>query len=178
MQKFTGRCKLEQATGYFYFQKGGRVQRLLHRLKYQNQPEVGLWLGEMIATELIQSEFLSPIDMVVPVPLHPRKLALRGYNQSAKLAEGLTRVSPLILSLENLVRAEFSDTQTRKGRYDRWLNVATKFVVQRPQEFRFRHVLLVDDVVTTGATIEACYAALAAVEGVQVSLLCAAVAEY
>lgn len=175
-QVFMGRCNFEAATAYFYFQKGGRVQRLLHQLKYRNMPEIGLLLGEMIGEELGQHPFLQKVDIALPVPLHPRKQLLRGYNQSAQIAEGLLKTTPLVLSKGNLVRVAHSQTQTRKGRFDRWRNVEQIFAVERPQEFRFRHVLLIDDVVTTGATIEACYQQLRKIEGIEISLLAVAMA--
>ena len=174
---FIGRCQFAAATAFFHFQKGGSIQQLMHRFKYQNQPEIGRFLGRMAGKDLKDHFLGREPEVIVPVPLHPDKLAKRGYNQAEVIARGLAEVLPLEVSTGNLIRGSFSETQTRKGRFDRWRNVEKIFTVRRPQEFRFRHILLVDDVVTTGATIEACYTQLAGIDEVQLSLFTLAVAE-
>lgn len=175
-QFFIGRCRFEKAASFLFFEKGGSIQNILHALKYQGRQEAGSRLGEIAATALNNSPFLTDIDVIVPVPLHPKKLAKRGYNQSFVLAEPISNICEIELSTDNLVRSSFSETQTRKSRFARWLNVKDIFEIKDPGFFENKHLLLVDDVVTTGSTVEACATKFAAIEGCKVSLFTAAIA--
>lgn len=172
-QIFWGRIPVEYATAYFYFQKGGRVQKLLHKLKYKDQKEIGVELGRMIGRDLVQSSF-NQVDVIVPVPLHKSKKRKRGYNQSECLAEGLSMSMMKPLDTTSLFRAIANPTQTRKHRYERWTNVESIFKLRYPEAIANKHILLVDDVITTGATLEACASALLEAEGVKVSIVTAA----
>lgn len=167
---FWGRVRLESAVSFLFFHKGGNVQELLHQLKYQGRKEIGRYLGRLYALELSDSRLLSQVDLIIPVPLHPRKLRKRGYNQSQCFAEGLAGITGIPVMANILVRKAHSSTQTKKSRYERWENVEDIFGVVKPELIRGRHVLLVDDVITTGATIEACAVKLLAVDGVKVSV--------
>src|SRR5690606_13451945 len=159
-----------------HFVPGGRVQHILHRLKYKGDRRVGLLLGRLMAEDILASGRFCTVDAILPVPLHPRKERRRGYNQSAVLAQGMREVWHVPVWTDVLVREVRTATQTRRGRLERWRNVRTAFATPRPDVLRDRHVLLVDDVVTTGATLEACAAVLAEVPGTRVSVDTAAYA--
>lgn len=168
---FWGRVKLEAAASFCYFTKGSNIQRLLHKLKYEGDREIGLYLGETYGRELKASILYDEIDLIIPVPLHPRKQRKRGYNQSEAIGQGLSRTLQAALETNVLFRKTNTSTQTRKTRYKRWENVENVFEVRRPDLIRDKSVLLVDDVITTGATLEACAAALLTEQGVRVSVV-------
>ncbi len=164
------------AASLLDFQKGGAVQRIIHRLKYRKQPEIasvlGLWLGEKLKqSNLIQS------DWVIPVPLHRRKLKKRGYNQVSGFARALAAQLGLSLHEDVLLRVYDNETQTKKSRFTRWLNVRETFTVFDDTALAGKKVLLVDDVITTGATLRACAQALLRTQGVQISIAVMAVAQ-
>lgn len=153
---FWGRVKLEAATSFLYFRKGGMVQNLMHQFKYQGEREIGTHLGKLFAMELGKITFFDAADMIIPVPLHPGKEKKRGYNQSFMIAKGLGEVMDVPVKENYLIRNRFSETQTKKARYNRWENVKEIFTLNHADEVSDSRVILVDDVVTTGATIEAC----------------------
>ena len=169
-EMFWGRVKLFQAVAWFYFRKGSIYQDALHKLKYNDRPDIGFSLGKQYGYELYQSrEFINP-DILVPVPLNPKKLRKRGYNQSEAIAKGLSVGLRIPLINNVLHRPIATSTQTRKSRYERYLNVTGKFKINNPAILENRHVLLIDDVITTGATLEACAEELLACPGVSVSV--------
>lgn len=174
---FSGRCFLEKATSYLRFVKGGVVQSLMHQFKYKGHTEVGVMLANLASSELRKTDFFRDVDLIIPVPLHPDKLAKRGYNQSEVVAKTISENTHISLSTENLVRQYFNETQTRKSRFARWLNVKTVFAVKDEAALKNKHILLVDDVVTTGSTIEGCVTKLEHIEGVRVSLFTLAIAQ-
>lgn len=151
-----GRVPLESAAAYLYFKKSGVAQVLMHELKYRGNKEMGIFLGELYGYELNTSRLFETIDCIVPVPLHKKKLKKRGYNQSEMIAIGLSRTFGKAVIAGNLYRKVHSSTQTRKTKYERWLNVDKIFGLRSPSDFENKHILLVDDVITTGATLEAC----------------------
>ncbi|MBM3401575.1 MAG: ComF family protein [Bacteroidetes bacterium] len=151
-----GRFPFEQAIAFVYFQKGNKVQNLMHQLKYNKKPEVGIKLGELYARQLMRTEAWQKADLIIPVPLHPKRLKKRGYNQSEQIAKGLASVLKLPVSTQQLVRRENIESQTKKSRFTRYENLTEAFSVKDPSELIDKHVLLVDDVMTTGATMEAC----------------------
>lgn len=153
---FWGRVPIENACAYFFFAKGSKYRPLLHKLKYQGASEIGVTLGKHFGLALKNSPPYSDIDYIVPVPLHRKKLRTRGYNQAQVIAEGICQAMDAKLSTNHLLRAEFTETQTRKTREERVQNVANAFRVLKADEFAGKHIMLVDDVVTTGATLEAC----------------------
>lgn len=166
-----GRVPVEQACAYFYFAKGSRYQRLLHMLKYYGRRDVGVFLGQRFGQELRNSALYADVEAVVPVPLHPRKQHQRGYNQSQAIAEGLAQRTGWRVVADVLHRHRFTQTQTKKNREERLENVANAFGVGKAEHLAGRHVLLVDDVITTGATTEHCVQALVdACHGIRVSV--------
>ena len=152
---FWGRINLEMASAYYHFSKGSKVQQLLHQLKYKGNQKVGEKIGELYAFELKSQEIYKNIDFIVPVPLHKKKLKKRGYNQSESFAKGLSKVLKAPINNSELFRKVDSKTQTKKTRYKRWENVGDIFGVKEQNTLKNKTILLVDDVVTTGATIEA-----------------------
>ncbi|HRY31451.1 MAG TPA: ComF family protein [Bacteroidales bacterium] len=168
---FWGRARLEEAAACYYYLRGNRVQRLIHNLKYRGEEELGAFLGEKYGKEIAESGAFAGIDLIIPVPLHPAKLKKRGYNQSEAIARGLGRAMGRETVPDLLYRCRATETQTRKTRYNRWENVNNLFDVKDVESFRGKHLLLVDDVVTTGATAEACVHALEKSGDVRVSLL-------
>ena len=158
-QIFWGRATIEHATAGYFFRKGNNIQKLVHQVKYRGQKEMGTVLGREMGRTLRKSSF-ADIDIIAPVPLHPQKLRKRGYNQSEWIARGVAEMLDKPIDVETLVRHFFTITQTRKKRFDRWENVESGFGLVRPEAFAGRHVLLIDDVITTGATLEACIHAI------------------
>jgi ComF family protein len=166
---FWGRVPVEHATAYFYFQKGGRVQKLMHNLKYRGEKEIGFELGKMMGNDLASSLF-NQVDIIIPVPLHKSKKQKRGYNQSELIAKGIADSMGKPVHTNILSRNIANSTQTRKHRYDRWTNVEGTFTLKNRDMLVGKHILLVDDIITTGATLEACASALLQVENSKVSI--------
>lgn len=173
---FWGRVRLEAAASLYTFESGSKVQKLIHALKYENRPEIGDMLGVYYGLQLRNSNPYSSARLIVPVPLHPLKEHRRGYNQAARFARGLAESMGIRAGIRVLERINFTETQTRKNRQQRWENVRSVFRVKDVQRIRDNRILLVDDVVTTGSTIEACARELleAGARGVMVaSIACA-----
>ncbi|MCG9879331.1 MAG: ComF family protein [Bacteroidia bacterium] len=151
-----GRIPFERAFSFLYFNQKGVTQRLLHELKYRGNEELAVYLGEIYAARIKQTAQNHGIDAIVAVPLHASRLKKRGYNQSFAFAEGIAKG----LEIENLSsaveRRKATDTQTKKSRAERWKNVSSIFCVTQAEVLQQKHILLVDDVITTGATIESC----------------------
>jgi ComF family protein len=175
-QFFWGRVPFVRASAFLYFVKKGNIQHLIHRLKYKGKEEIGIYLGKLYGKELIQSEDFRSIDFIVPVPLHLSKLKLRGYNQSELFANGLSESMNVPVNTTILIRQKASETQTRKSRFKRWENVKEIFTIENGEIFENKHLLLVDDVITTGATLESCAGILLKIPGVKVSVASIAVA--
>lgn len=175
-QLFVGKTPIERATGYFYYERTGRYASILHSLKYRNDPYLGEWLAGRFATEIAPSGFFDTIDAVVAVPLHYSKLAQRGYNQSECIARGIARTIgvPVVKALKAV---KSHSTQTDKGAEERYFNVQGVYVAKHVDRIDGKHVLLVDDVVTTGATLLTCALALRkAAPRVKISIATLAVA--
>jgi ComF family protein len=169
-QLFWGRCLVERAAAFSYYSRGSRIRKLIHQLKYKGIKEIGSELGRIYAVSLKSSGFISGIDVIIPVPLHPSKQRSRGFNQSECISAGIAEVTGLPVDTLSLVRTAFSDTQTHRSRYDRWTNVESIFQVTYPEAIAGKHILLVDDVITTGSTIESCVNELLKTDGVKVSV--------
>lgn len=155
-QLFWGRVKIKHATSFFSYKKGSNYQQLIHFTKYKGLKDLGFETGKKFGFALAESESYSSIDLVVPVPLHPKKQKQRGYNQSEYIAQGIAHTLNKPVLSDNLFRQTYTSTQTRKNRFERWQNVDGIFGIKTPDEFLGKHILLIDDVVTTGSTLEAC----------------------
>lgn len=176
-QLFWGKIPLERATAFFYYRKGSNYRQILHRLKYRGEKEIGEVMGRCMATELLPYDFFSDIDVIIPVPLHPKKQRARGYNQSEWIARGISGISGISVDTTSVSREKNTATQTRKTVFERWENVNQTFTLHLPERFAHKHLLIIDDVLTTGATTVACASAFEGVEGVRISVLTLAVAE-
>ena len=174
---FWGKIPLERATSYFFYRRGGDTRRILHSLKYGGQKEIGEIMGRHLAVELLSSGFFEGIDMLVPVPLHKKKEKLRGYNQSEWIARGVSVITLIPVFTSGMVREKNTETQTHKSALERWENVDGIFRVTIPEYFSGKHILIIDDVLTTGATTVACASAFDKVEDIRISILTLAVAE-
>lgn len=157
-KRFWGKVPLQHAFAYYRFSKHSRIQRLLHQLKYRNQPEIGELLGYWYGLQLARDGFTEHFDMIIPVPLHPAKQRKRGYNQADYIAAGISKglgVPALPTALTRLVNTQ---TQTRKHRFERYENVKGVFATHNANLLRGQRILIVDDVITTGSTLETCAA--------------------
>ncbi len=174
---FWGRANIRHAASFYYFDKGGLVRNLIHNLKYGNKPEIGLRLGQLYGKTLRTSSFFQEIEVIIPVPLHPKKQKMRGYNQSIQFAKGISKTMQVPWS-EVLSRTVMTETQTQKARIERFKNVEHAFKVITPDMAKGKHVLLVDDVLTTGATLEACAHKLLELSNTKVSVATIAYAQH
>lgn len=171
---FLGRVKINNATAFFTFNKGSRYQKLIHKLKYNRQAEIGIELGRHFGNTLMNSKDYRTVDAIIPVPLHPKKKKARTYNQSEMIAKGMAESMNSKLIADVLIRSVHSESQTQKDKIERWLNVKNVFAVKSTDSLKNKHILLVDDVVTTGATLESCAQKLLQADGIKVSIACLA----
>lgn len=167
---FHGRVKVENATALLLFQKKGAVQKLIHNLKYKGQQKIGNFLGKWMGEELINSDGYSEIDAVIPVPLHPRKLRSRGFNQVEDFGKEIASALQVPYLDNVLLKKSFSGSQTIKSRLARWGNIEESFVLANPGLIHKKHLLLVDDLITTGSTLEACATVLKEAGDVKISV--------
>lgn len=171
---FSGRLQIDNATAVYYYSQSSGLQQLIHQFKYKQRKDIATWLGKQSGYLLRESSWIAGMDVIVPVPLFPRKERQRGYNQAALLANGIAAVVNRPVLLQGLVRQRYTGTQTKKGRISRWENVKDVFKAD-PALLSGKQVLLVDDVITTGATTEAAGQALRQA-GARVSICCLAYA--
>jgi ComF family protein len=155
-QVFWGRVKLEAAASLYFYRKGGKVQHMIHQLKYKGYKEIGSFLGELYGSELSSADVFKETNLIIPIPLHRKKLSKRGFNQSEIFANGLGKSMHAEVDTSSVVRTVATSTQTRKSRYKRWENVNEIFTLKNPEKLAGKHILVADDVITTGATMEAC----------------------
>ncbi len=163
--------QFQQSISYLKFEQNGKIQNILHALKYQGIKELGVVLGELSAQDIRNSNFFDSIDLIMPVPIHSKKKRKRGYNQSEYIAKGISSIPGIPSDSKCLIKLHNTKSQTKKSRYDRFKNVSGSFQLQNSQQLIGKHLLLVDDVITTGATIEACSKVFSELEEVQLSLL-------
>lgn len=169
-KQFWGKTRIFSATALYYFNKGERVQHLIHRLKYRSEKEVGALAGRILGQDLKDSDRFSSVDAIVPVPLHASKLRIRGFNQSDFLAAGLSEAMKTNFYPDFLIRQKATSTQTRKSRFARFENVDKVFKLNPDYPVLPYHFLLVDDVITTGSTLSACADTLLEIPGSKVSI--------
>lgn len=168
-QTFWGQVDFHAVTAEYFFSKTGKVQHLLHQLKYQGNKDAGYFLGQQLGESIRNAEPFQGIDYLVPIPLHPKKEHLRGYNQSSVIAQGVEEKTGIPINKGVLIRKVYTSTQTRKSREERWDNVKEIFDVIDAEVFVSKHVLLIDDVLTTGATLMAAGSTLLKVPDIIVS---------
>ncbi len=170
---FWGRCRIEKAAAFSYYTKGSRVRKIIHAIKYDGVKELGEEMGKIYGEALMENGFFNDIDVLVPVPLHPVRQRKRGFNQSELICNGISKVAAIPVNTSVLKRVSFSGTQTKRSRYDRWLNVEGIFRINDTESLCFigKHILLVDDVITTGSTIESCVEELSKIDDIRVSVI-------
>jgi ComF family protein len=174
--RFLEKIPLEKACSYLYYNKGGAGQKVVAEIKYRDNLALGEWMGRYLADDIQSSGFFEGIDYLIPVPLHSRKLKKRGFNQAEVIARGISSVTHIPVETENLFRKIPNVTQTRKGIYDRWRNTKDIFELKNPELFNTKHILIVDDVLTSGSTLEATAQCVLKSSGAKVSILTLAIA--
>ena len=173
---FRGRISIEAASSQFYFSKGHLVQYLIHQLKYKGSKEAGEYMGSVMGKALLQSGRFTNIDYLVPLPLFADKEFKRGYNQAEVICDGMSTAMQVPVHVKNVIRQRYTDTQTKKHRAERWENVDGSFKILYPEKLQGKNILLVDDVITTGATLEACAQLLSTIPSTKIYLATLAVA--
>ncbi len=168
---FYGRVDLQLASSYYLFKKQGSVQKILHSIKYKSNKEVAQLIGYWYGKELLENDLAKSITTIIPVPLHTKKLKQRGFNQSEEFARGIAKGLDVELNTTLLFRKDYTETQTKKNKYERWENVENVFDINHQADLSNQHILIVDDVITTGATIEACCLPLKSIENIKLSVL-------
>jgi len=174
LNRLAPRIRLKHGMACYKFTKNGRVQHLLHALKYKGYAEIGITLGKIYADKIRDAGIHNEFEIIIPVPLHSSRQRKRGYNQSAKFAEGLSK-GLMVPYSDNIMTRKFkTETQTRKSKLSRWENMSDVFTVSRPEEVTNKHILLVDDVITTGSTLEVCAMELIKAGSRELSIACIA----
>lgn len=167
---FWGRAEIHAASAHLYFTKNSAVQQSLHRFKYKGRKEIGLYFGKCIGHALKNSGRFQTCQLILPLPLFASREKKRGYNQATILSEGISSVMHIPVITDALARVKGTATQTHKNRIQRWQNMANKFMIKRKEQLTGNHILLIDDVITTGSTLEACAQTLNRLEGVTLSI--------
>lgn len=176
-QAFWGRCHVERAAAFSVYNRGSRIRKLIFALKYDGRKEIGRIFGELYGSMLMEAGFMNGIDIIVPVPLSAERQRKRGFNQSECFAQGLSATSRVPVRNDILLRTGRSESQTRRGRYERWENVEGLFTVRKPSVITGKHILVADDVITTGSTMEACVNSLHEAGGERISVVALAAAQ-
>ena len=160
-QLLSGRFPFEQIASFAPFVKDGTIQKIIHELKYRNNPEIGIFIGRLCGSSIQKSSFINSIDFLVPVPLHINREKKRGYNQSLKIAEGISLETKIPVLSNNLIRVTDNTSQTKQSKFERWSNAEGIFDIIDYNLFEEKHILLIDDIITTGSTLESCVKTLA-----------------
>jgi ComF family protein len=171
---FWGRTEIEAATAHMYFTNGSAVQHSLHLLKYKGRKEIGIFFGRSMGRFLKQSLRFQNCEIIIPLPLFADREKKRGYNQAMMIATGISQQLKIPVVADAIIRIKKTETQTHKSRIERWENMESTFKIRDPRQIREKHILLVDDVVTTGASLEACSRILLGVPGLRISIACLA----
>lgn len=167
---FAGRFPFERIGSFAYFVKGGSIQKIIHEIKYKNNPQLAIYVGEICGKEIAKSQFFGEVDYIVPIPLHSKRLRKRGYNQALMIAKGISNKTSLVVNEDNLIRIMNNPSQTQNSRLERWKNTEGIFDISNKDLFEGKHILLVDDVITTGSTIEVCAKLLLSCPACKVSI--------
>ncbi len=169
-KSLSGRVPFVHASAIYYFTKQSILQSIIFQLKYKQQSNLGIELGKLMGKKLSQSKLYEDVDVLIPLPLHPKKLRQRGYNQTQVLCEGIQTVWDKPIINNAVIRQQNTKTQTKKGRINRWENMEGVFTIDNEQLIIDKHILLVDDVMTTGASIEAFYQAIEHISNIKISV--------
>lgn len=176
LKTFYGRAKIEHATALLRFEKKGITQHLIHNLKYKGYEDIGVFLGKWLGEELKDLNAYQTIDMVIPVPLHKKKLRKRGFNQVAKFGQEIAKQLNADYCDDVLIKITNTASQVNKNRFSRWINNEELFAIQNKEKIANKHILLVDDIITSGATMEACVSILNKAPNVKISMVAMAIA--
>ena len=175
---FIGLVPFKKASSYFFYTKHSAFTNIIHSLKYEGKQEIGRYFGELFGHELKQSGFCEDIDYIIPVPLHKKRHQERGFNQSLCIAQGLSKATGIMINNKAIERIVYTKTQTKKSKQERFGNVDHIFRLSENHKLDNKHILLLDDVITTGATIESLAQALETVEGISISIASLAIAKH
>ena len=170
-QLFWGKVQFCKIASYLYFYKRGITQKIIHSLKYKGEKRLGATMGKLMSNEMINSAFFEGIDLILPIPLHDNKLKKRGYNQSEWIAKGISDVTGIPICADVLYRTIETSSQTNQSVYDRWMNTRNTFGIKDISQLKDKHILLVDDVLTTGATLVACIETIEKQTSCKISIL-------
>jgi ComF family protein len=176
-KKLWGRVRVEKVASYLYFASGSHVQQIMHSIKYRNRPSAAQFLGRHYGVELVAADVFKDADLIIPVPLHKKRMIQRGYNQSEYFGKGLSESMGIEMHTTIIKRTHHRKSQITRNRYERYENTKGIFTIRQPAAIVDRHIILVDDILTTGATLEACANALLEVKGVKVSIITLAYAK-
>jgi ComF family protein len=171
---FWGRATIQAAAAHLYFTTGSAVQHSLHLLKYKSKKEIGIYFGQRMGESLIHSSRFNECEIIIPLPLFAAREKKRGFNQSTLIAIGLSQKLKIPIVQDAIIRVKKTETQTHKSRIQRWKNMESTFEIRDPQKIYGKHILLIDDVITTGASLEACAQVLLGIPGVRISISCLA----
>ena len=162
---------LDKAAAYLFYEKKHAVQQVIHKMKYKDQPLIGYQLGKLAAMEFQYADFFDDIDLIIPIPLHPKRLRERGYNQSEYIARGICEITGIPIDTSHLTRVRHTPKQALQTGDDRKNNVANAFAVNHPEQLYHKHILVVDDLITTGETIRSCLRAMKQFRGAKFSVM-------
>jgi ComF family protein len=171
---FWGRCDIKAASANMFFTNGSPLQKSMHRLKYKGRKDIGLYFGRQMGKALKESGRFNDCEMIIPLPLYPDREKKRGYNQSAIIAETISCELSVPVCCNSVFRIKKTETQTNKSRIERWKNMQSTFEVHNQSQLCGKHILLIDDIVTTGASLEACASVLLKTPGLKLSIACLA----
>jgi ComF family protein len=169
---FAGRFPVFRATALCFFKQKNTLQKLIHQLKYNENEGIGVYLGYLLGLTLMESEDFQSVDVIIPIPLYSKKQKKRGYNQSEKIGKGVMEVMSKPMDTSSLIRVMNTSTQTKKERFQRWENTIEIFQLTKTNTLTGKHILLIDDVITTGATIESAAQLLLTIPAVKISIAC------
>lgn len=169
-KRFIGRFPFSRIVSLIFFTKNGLLQKIVHEIKYKYNPELAIYMGEICGQHILKNKSFTDIDFIVPVPLHKNRLKKRGYNQSLLLAEGIARYIKRPICSDVLLRKKNNSSQTKNNRIKRWKNMEDVFIIYNPSMFENKHILLIDDIITTGSTIEFCVKQILKSENVRISI--------